>query len=659
MDFWSFEVKHPKSIHRDPFEAEFFTGEDDDDRDGSRTDSLVREVLQNSLDAATGDGPVRVRIAIDRDVQLLSPKKALRYLDGLLPHLEALGNPLLTSENSIPEMDYMVIEDFGTHGLTGDPARNSDPVKQPTRLPESFYWFWRNVGRSGKGGSSRGRWGLGKTVFPSASKINTFFGLTRRSADDETLLFGQAITRIHSLGGQEFLPEGFFNDPEKSDQLQMPFRQGEMTSLFTRDFRLTRSNEPGLSLVIPYPVGKFPSKDLARSVIVHFFWPIMLGELEVEVDGDGDDDYLITMDTIEDVASKLKWSGPIRKKQHAPPPFRLIRWAQSQTRGQVSPPRLNEDRSGRVPSWEKSLIPADLLSSARDRYDDHEPVALEVPISIEKKDGTYSESYFRVFMQKHEESTTSADYFVREGMTISGISTLSGIRGVEAIVMVDQGELSRLLGDAEGPTHTEWGTGEARPDETFVRWKRRVTFVRNAVKNLTQLFSPPPEELQVDWLNDLFSIDLPEPGVKKKPRAKPGKPGEQKPTPPSPPDTRPRSSFLLSGIEGGLKIESDPKAGSARSLGVRVAYDIPSGNPLDKWSHHDFKFSEADVRQRFWSRGPSSSGIRFHAKGAKIVDLKDNEFNIVPEGAEFEVQIDGFDPDRDLYCRVTPQADES
>jgi hypothetical protein len=115
LSFWSFEEKHPKSIHRDPFEAEFFTGEDDDDQEDSRTDSLIREVLPNSLDASREDGPVRVRIAIDRHVQLLSPQRASHYLSGLIPHLEAMGNTLVDHGTTLPEMDYLVIEDFGTH----------------------------------------------------------------------------------------------------------------------------------------------------------------------------------------------------------------------------------------------------------------------------------------------------------------------------------------------------------------------------------------------------------------------------------------------------------------------------------------------------------------------------------------------------------------
>ena len=35
---------------------------------------------------------------------------------------------------------------------------------------EHFYWFFRNIGRSGKRDEDAGSWGLGKWVFPDASK---------------------------------------------------------------------------------------------------------------------------------------------------------------------------------------------------------------------------------------------------------------------------------------------------------------------------------------------------------------------------------------------------------------------------------------------------------------------------------------------------------
>src|SRR5438046_1755766 len=65
-------------------------------------------------------------------------------------------------------------------------------------ISHNFYYFWRNVGRSGNTDDKLGRWGLGKTVFPAASAINTFWGLTVRKSDARKLLMGQSVLRTHN-----------------------------------------------------------------------------------------------------------------------------------------------------------------------------------------------------------------------------------------------------------------------------------------------------------------------------------------------------------------------------------------------------------------------------------------------------------------------------
>lgn len=635
--YWSFEKNPPRQVRRDPFEAEFFTGEDDDDSDGSRTDSLVREVLQNSLDAARGEEPVRVRIAIDREVQLLSPERAEFYLRGLVPHLDALGNTTVNGGSPAPEMDYLVVEDFGTHGLTGNPARSRDPEPENHVLPESFYWFWRNIGRSGKTGNNRGRWGLGKTVFPSASKINTFFGLTRRSSDARALLMGQAITKIHTFDGAEFLPEGFFSDPCTNEGIQMPFENEGLAQNFCEDFRLARGEEPGLSIVIPYPVGQFLSDDLARSVILHFFIPILSGDLEVEVDGDGDRDFIINRETIEGVSNQISWNGSVRHKLHRAPPFDLARWAIKKTRNRELH-SLKVAGKGRVPNWSELLFAEGQLDQLRETFEQDGRIAVRVPILIERKLGGPAESHFDVFLEKDADAGRPHDYFIREGMTISRISTLSGIRGLEGLVLVHQGELSRLLGDAEGPTHTEWGTGESRPEERYVKWKRRITFVRTGIARLFALLSPPPAELQEDWLKDVFSIQHePEPtkiGPKKKREMKSDKPKDF-------PERKPQK-FNLSQKPGGFCLEATPDEAPPVRIQVRLGYDLPTGNPLSKWSHFDFVLDDG-----------KSGQIRFDVSGARVEGRKGNAFEVIVEKPAFRVELSGFDPRRDLYCKAT------
>src|SRR5262249_31613702 len=148
---------------------------------------------------------VHVRFFLSREGMQIPPEKAASYLDGLTPHLSALNNELAANPRGAAPMSFLVIEDFGTRGLTGDDRRNEDPSPETEeQAKQSFYWFWRNVGRPGKSGNDRGRWGLGKTVFPATSRINTLFGLTRRSTDNRVLLMGQAVTKVHSMGDQEY-----------------------------------------------------------------------------------------------------------------------------------------------------------------------------------------------------------------------------------------------------------------------------------------------------------------------------------------------------------------------------------------------------------------------------------------------------------------------
>ena len=53
---WRFRRMQPGEINVDPIEGEFFSTE----ALGSITDALVRESIQNSLDADDGNGPVTV-----------------------------------------------------------------------------------------------------------------------------------------------------------------------------------------------------------------------------------------------------------------------------------------------------------------------------------------------------------------------------------------------------------------------------------------------------------------------------------------------------------------------------------------------------------------------------------------------------------------------
>ena len=534
---WSFQERSKKSVNRDPFEAEFFAGEEEDEEVYGRTDALVREAIQNSLDAqgAGHEGPVRIRFKLSGVEEAVPDVDAAALLDGLVPHLDVLGNEYVNKSSNVPPMPYLLIEDFGTRGLCGDPAWNGITVPDDGQRYD-FYWFWRNVGRSGKSGTDRGRWGLGKTVFPAASRINTFFGLTVRCDDHKKLLMGQSITKLHELEDKHFVPEGFYCDPGGSGDLQMPFDGDEVVAAFYEAFDLERADNPGLSVVVPYPFERLSAKELLRSVVVHFFLPIVCGRLIVEVSGPDLEPEIITSETIEQVASELTWDGSPKEKKHASPPFKLAEWAVKQQE-QNAVVKLKNPQDNKAPMWGEHCFEPAVLDELRAAFDSGNRLAIRVPMTVQLKTDGGQQTYFDVFIERDSDLVRSDDHFVREGMTISKISTLAGVRGVRGLVIVEDKLLSALLGDAEGPAHTEWSTGESRPDQTYVKWKSRISFVRNSIAKLLGLLAPPPEKLDEDWLQDIFSVSDPETAGSKKKKMK-RKRKNSSPPPPPPRETK-------------------------------------------------------------------------------------------------------------------------
>src|SRR5439155_10988758 len=189
---WHFRSMDLGEVHVDPVHDEFFKAQD-------LADALVRESIQNSLDARAprSRSAVRVRFRFAAGAHALHPEAVGEYFDGLEAHLHAAAKTMHTILPRPDEpMPYLLIEDFGTRGLTGDP--HVDPELEPAlheRNDEKndFFYFWRNVGRCNKGDMDRGRWGLGKAVFTVAARIRTIFGITRRADDDRALRLGQSV----------------------------------------------------------------------------------------------------------------------------------------------------------------------------------------------------------------------------------------------------------------------------------------------------------------------------------------------------------------------------------------------------------------------------------------------------------------------------------
>ncbi|OYV80278.1 MAG: hypothetical protein B7Z73_19050, partial [Planctomycetia bacterium 21-64-5] len=329
---------------------------------------------------------------------------------------------------------------------------------------------------------------------------------------------------------------------------------------------------------------------------------------------------------------KMTWDGPARTKRHVAPPIDFARECLAEAPA-IQTGVLGKDR---VPKYDDAIFDDPLLHDLRKRFAVGELLGIRIHIRLPRRSGPPEEGEVDVYLRRKVGERCEA-YYVREGMTITKISSPAAKRGVEALVLVDTGPLAELLGDTEGPAHEDWDTSQDRPDRSWKTWKGRVTFVRRAVDGLVELLTPPTTEPDYDLLSDFFSIE--KVGGSGRERAT----GEdvKGPSRLSEVIARPKW-FQISPRSGGFTVSRNAGVNmpDAAMLRVAVAYDLPQGDPLRNWSNLDFEISKGDGAFK-----PKTRGLNVEAVEGNVMLLKDME-------QDFSFSIEGFDQHRDLYVRV-------
>ncbi|NMC21375.1 MAG: hypothetical protein GYA33_13265 [Thermogutta sp.] len=538
--------------------------------------------------------------------------------------------------DGVPQLQegFLVCEDFGTRGLGGDPllARDPDPAGNER---EDFFWFWRNIGRSGKTGDDLGRWGLGKTVYRAASQVGCMFGLTVRADDRRQLLMGQAVLRIHEWEGQEYVPEGYWcGGVEERTGLPLPIEEASELDQFRREWKLSRSpDEPGLSVVVPYAAPELKGTHLLQAICVHFFLPILRGELIVDLVTPDTGEVRLDQKSLEERSRSVKWDGPKRSKRHVAPPIDFVKRCLP-VQSQAVPTKLLGQT--KLPELSSEAFEPQTLEKLRNQFASEKLTAIKVQMALPRRQGPDEVGELHVFLRRQPDGERADTYYVREGMTITKLNSRAGLRGVRALVIVEKGPLASLLGDSEGPAHEDWDTSEDRPDRTWTKWKGRVKFCRRIVDDLTELLTTPTTKADFDLLSDFFSIEktrapqrsrMPHPEGNGRPKFGdiPAKP----------------RWYRLDGRRAGFRIAHNagqPLPKNPR-LRVSVAYDLPSGNPIKKWSPFDFEFGK-------------SPQLKLSGKSIKATAQAGNILLLTVEGERFSFVADGFDEHRDLLVRI-------
>ncbi len=625
---WEFRRMSRGEINIDPIEAEFFSTE----ALGSLSDALVREAIQNSLDASLPGEKVKVIIFFSSPSQYIDPLRNEKYLKGLEKHLRAKKSGLAQKLDLNKPMNFLTIEDFGTRGLEGDIREDED--RESTGIKNDFFYFWRNVGRAVEGTTARGRWGLGKTVFQAVSRINSFFGLTIRKSDSRRLLMGQSVLKIHWCDGIRYAPYGYYGIFDSD--FCLPIERHEFIEEFCKDFSVLRKIEPGLSIVIPFPEEEITPDTVLRSVINQYFFPILGGDLSVVIVS-GQSKQILNEMTISKFILETDWSD----KRVLSRRLDLARWAIELP--EINYERLKEPPSDQAPKWEGILFDRDQIDRLRKKFDEGERLALLVPIWVRKMEGSIQHSYFKIAIERDSELEKGEDFFIRDGVTITGVSSLRQ-RGVRAIVFVSDRPLAELLGDSENPAHTEWQERSPKFKGRYDKGPSCLRFVKNSPAQIIKILSRPAEGKDISLLRDLFYIDLP---TEEEQRSKTEK--EQKElgagkSVQTLPEITGDQYLIIHKTNRGFRVSASPGAKRLpKEIVIEVAYDVREGNPFKKYKPYDFDLSKPPIRISF--------------KGLQPTILRPNALRLVLEQPDFQLQITGFDPNRDLKIKTTTSLD--
>jgi hypothetical protein len=630
---WQFRRMQAGEMNIDPIEAEFFST----DALGSLTDALVREAIQNSLDARQRQSAARIRITFPAPERLLKGDRRDYYLAGLKPHLTADRSGLVQPPSPDEPLSFLVFEDFGTRGLQGDPAQSEDEEIGASSIRNDFYYFWRNIGRSRKQSSELGRWGLGKTVFPASSRINSFFALTVRQEDGRRLLMGQSVLRIHKLEGVRYYPYGYFG--RFQNEFALPIDAETILDEFCSAFAISRTAEPGLSVVIPYPDSELEPATMLPSIVHHYFVPILAGDLIVELVHDGKHEVLDAV-SLQRLLGKASWDEGHQLQQLA----ELAHWGLRVSDDQRV--RLTPQSAANAPRWSDDGLSESAVESLRERFNRGERIALNVPVWVKPVREAEALGSFDVYMERDDRLTSGEEHFVREGITVAGVR--SGVQaGVRAIVFVRDRALSALLGDSENPAHTEWQERSIHFKERYRHGPFTLRYVKSAPREIVRMLTRPAAGRDFRLLQHIFSREIPtEESVRQHTRSLDRRAGSDGKSEPGAADIVGSDHFFyLQKLQGGFRVIG-ANDGSAMPpyAGIQVAYEVRRGNPFSLYQPLDFEIDKPP--------------ISVEAHGAHIVRLLRNLAVLRIANADFRLTVRGFDARRDVRVKVVAMGED-
>ncbi len=582
---WEFEKYGPGSTLQDSSSDKFF-------KEAPEAESLVREFVQNSLDAAEGEKPVRIVIKkvdlVNKDFieQLrqnwpkekpLSKDVVTPYLSGLRKHLSACG---IKAEKS--NIRFVVLEDFNTTGLDGDNLMG--------------FFLRDNITSKDHGGGSHG---IGKAIFSASSEINTFFGYSIYG-NNETVLQGRAVLKTHELENDEYRPFG---------NLEIDAEDEEHNDFIERIFTRQR-NEKGLSVAIPYCDVEL--KDIEESCLRQCYLPICQGRLEIRV---GNKEF--------NKQNLLNHIG-------TPPAVNLVMDYKTAPEDRKIKDQVTQS------DWRgiKEVAPP-LFERIKEEADQEQSFFIELEVELPIKNGMSEYGKVEVLIKKTDEDQRPNIDFWRDDLLITNARRRGLPKGFSTVVMITDNPLSDLLRGLEDPGHTKWETGVIASDvtEKYRYIRDLVDFVKRFPIELINRIKKPPLNLDENF----FAVYFPASSSGSTPNET-GVDGAKRGGQDTGVIVSKLQDFNYIPKQKGFTLKLKKRENHLDTVTVEVAYGTNIGDPFKNYDRRDFIFGE---------------DIKLSCKHGKRISCDGNNAVYEIKSGDFRLSMTGFDPDRELKIKIT------
>lgn len=611
---WNFIPTHKGGVQQSNAADNFFREDS-----ANMVENLVRENIQNALDAQSEKKPVLVRFSLT-----YLPKDKVDFLKDLLA--TGKGSVLSHYRQACNESDiepedpdfkaasFLLIEDFNTDGLSGD-------ITSSSPKDGGFATFWRNVGSTnkGKGGNRGGAFGIGKIVNPMASRLQTFFGLTIRNTsntkdkDAGPYLMGQTMLSLHTYAAVRYQAYALWGEVKR--QIEHPVESGSVMKELIKATGITRKDEPGLSIVVPFPISEFTPKSLSDAAILHYFYPIIEGRLVIEIANGNGESVRIDDSNIEELAKGINQEIS-----------ELIAFTKKAQKASSKPCDI-KPKIYRMDNYGDSLgaqkFDAAELKTQKDRFLAGEMIAVGVPVETQFKiDKKVSCSSVKLFLQKTDGK--GMDYYIRQGISVYENSRFMPSTPCIALLLADEGEIAELLRKAEGPAHSTWMQNKCRAVKIYVNAPDAIGYVKSLLTAMQGLLGSGIEIDDESILADDFPDDI---GDEEEDDIEDDVDFDI--------DGNPAMLDLSRDSKGNLTIKANEHADKHAGKDCELTLYFVSTTRGAKWRPFDFNLRNMTV----------------DAQGTTIVSRDKNviKFKLAPK---MEISVYGFDRNKDLKAKV-------